>query len=220
MDWVNQPCNNTRVPPEHSLFPLQHWPETQGMAGVFQMPAATWVQVWSQPMVCKTARGEESVSNPAVLTPCLRPARRWESAAPPGQTHPYLNHLRQIPSVSQLQDNVELIVFNERIQILDYVGVVQLLQREGMQEQQLQRGQGSPSSSCEPQWGTHSLGTLLQTNPGRNSISHRQHPGGVLGKEQFQPNRVKQPLLLQTHKTFKSNVLKDALLSNNQFFSH
>lgn len=101
----------------------------------------------------------------------LRPAQRWESAAPPGQTHPYLNHLREIPSVSQLQDNVELIVFNERIQILDYVGVVQLLQREGMQEQQLQRGQGSPSTSCEPHlhsgaptaWAHCSRQTLAET---------------------------------------------------------
>lgn len=179
MDWVNQPCNNTRVPPEHSLFPLQHWPETQGMAGVSQMPAATWVQVWSQPMVCKTARGQKSVSNPAVLTPCLRPAQRWESAAPPGQTHPYLNHLREIPSVSQLQDNVELIVFNERIQILDYVGVVQLLQREGMQEQQLQRGQGSPSTSCEPhlhRGAPTAWANCSRQNPGRNSISHSTAP--------------------------------------------
>lgn len=53
MDWVNQPCNNTRVPPEHSLFPLQHWPETQGMAGVFQMPAAIGFRSGANPWCAK-----------------------------------------------------------------------------------------------------------------------------------------------------------------------
>lgn len=53
MDWVNQPCNNTRVPPEHSLFPLQHWPETQGMAGVFQMPAAIGFRSGANPRCAK-----------------------------------------------------------------------------------------------------------------------------------------------------------------------
>lgn len=39
-----------------------------------------------------------------------------------------LYHLGQISSIRKLQNNVELIFFNKRIKVLDYIGVIQLLQ--------------------------------------------------------------------------------------------
>lgn len=53
---------------------------------------------------------------------------QWLSARSPSEsTGPYLYHLGEITSICQLQDNVKFIVFNERIQIFNYIGVVQLL---------------------------------------------------------------------------------------------
>lgn len=37
-------------------------------------------------------------------------------------------HLGQISCIRQLQNDVELIVFNERVEVFDHIGVIQLLQ--------------------------------------------------------------------------------------------
>lgn len=39
----------------------------------------------------------------------------------------YLNHTREVPSICELQDDVQLVVLNERRVVLDHIGVVQLL---------------------------------------------------------------------------------------------
>lgn len=138
-----------------------------------------WFRSGSRLWVSKTARGWRSASNPAVLTtaPCVP-----DPAAPPawtlGDWGPYLNHLREIPSISQLQDYVELVVFDERIQILDDVGVVQLLQGEGMQEEHqnlVMATAPAPPVTHKYSLRMHPQPELLccRQNPVRISISHR-----------------------------------------------